>query len=195
MKTGGHPAKLILVGKSSAEMMKLEKPKDAPEDLTAYHIDMVLDLPATDERRKCMRNEGIFKVFREFDKPEPSRPHSTEAWESFFGPNRATVLGEIAHAGERVYKTAHLQVYLMKETRALEFELIRMDNPDNDQSTRRASLSIIVALLFSRTQEHRDKTYKSWRSITSAGGSRIPDASIKDVEDLFMKRYGERGTV
>ncbi|KAG8161517.1 hypothetical protein KVR01_008504 [Diaporthe batatas] len=201
-----RPTRVILIGKSATEIMQLEDREQA------YHIDVILDLPAGDKLRECMRHSNIIKLFREFDQPpEPPRePHAVAPpRNSFFGPTeqaRAKALGCIidkeSHVLDNIAKWAHLKVYLMSRSRALRFELGRLAHPDVDEKTKRASGNLVVRLLWgdprNRTQAGRGQTYKGWRnSLEMEDGSPVPDvdALIRKVERLFKERYGEQDIV
>lgn len=204
MKTRGSPARLILVGKASAEMMKLEKPEDT-EYLTAYHIDVVLDLEDTGEEiRRCMAKG---KVFREFDKP--LEHDGTKARKGFFGTNahRAEVLRDAAREGKRIFpEIRHLQVYLMDLSPAFEFELRRMPALTSDKHAFESSLNIAMAILWPLTDHgHKPLSRNKCRGMRRIRrDDNVPDSSINAVINAIegdeaiegpFKTHGKQGIV
>lgn len=199
-----HPARVILIGKASAEVMELDDREEA------YHIDLI-HLDGGDELRSCMKHDSTFNAFREFDKPtEPPRsPHSAAPpYRSFFGTNkqaRATALRAIVEndsLSKCILKKAHLQVYLMRRPRALRFELARMAHPEIDEKMRQASGNLVVRLLWHEIQKRAEaggaRTYLEWSSsLKMEDNSPVPGAGafVGKVVRLFRERYGERGTV
>lgn len=136
MGTRSGPARLILLGKASAEITGLKT------DEKVYHIDVMLDGGERAKQiRQCVARMG---VFREFDKPEQD---ATKAFRTFFGTgaHRAVVLNDVARDGKCVFNKKHLKAYVMDSERAFEFELRRMADPGNDKQE--TSKNIAEAIL------------------------------------------------
>lgn len=175
-------AKLILIGKASAVIGKLDLGDEKP-----YHIDVMLDLRATDKRRDCMTRPEISRVFREFKMPP--KDDSTGPWESFFRQSRADVFANAVPKGTPVFAGIHLQVYLLDRQSALELELRRWEDPKSDEGTRKASLAIAVGLLWRSTEQQKSdrdgkKPYiRPWKDVD------VSDASINKVEGIFLQRH------
>lgn len=179
-ETSSGPARLILIGKASAEMMGLKTTEKA------YHIDVMLDLQATGERlvhiRQCMKQAG---VFREFDRPEED---TKKAWKTFFGTSahRAVVFNEVAGKGKCVSNKKHLKAYVMDTDRALEFELRRMADRGSNQRTRDISLNTAAALWAIRQRGdklHNRSNCQDLKYIRADAG--VPGDSITAVENLY----------
>lgn len=182
-ETSSGPARLILIGKASAEMMGLKTTEKA------YHIDVMLDLRATGERlvqiRQCMKQAG---VFREFDRPEED---TKKAWKTFFGTSahRAVLFSDVAGKGKCVSNKKHLRAHVMDTDRALEFELRRMADRASDQRTKDTSLNIAAALWGMRQRGdklHNRSNCQDLRYIRA--DSCVPGDSITAVENLYKHR-------
>lgn len=181
----GH-AKLILIGKASAVIGELNL-----KDEKAYHIDVMLDLHATDKRRDCMERPGISRVFREFKRR--SKDDSDGPWESFFGKSRANVFKDAVSKDDRIFhEMQHLQVYLLDPESALELELRRWADPESDEGTKKASLAIAVELLWALTKDPEPKDGDKRRYIRRWKNMNVSGASIKKAEPLFFERYHGR---
>lgn len=186
-ETSNGPARIILIGKASAEWMEL-----GIEQKT-YHIDVVLDLQETGERlvqiRQCMAQGG---VFREFDRPQLD---TKKAWRTFFGTSahRATVFKDVSQKGRCVSgDKKHLKAYVMDTDRALEFELRRWAEPGSDKRTKEASLKIANALW--DTSERGDElqtrsSCQDLRYIRCDAG--VPVDSVKALQALRASRKAE----
>lgn len=121
--------------------LELEATENAPK---VDHIDVMLDGGQRGEQiSQCVEK---MRVFREFDKQEQD---ATKACGTFFGTSahRAVFLNDVALPTRCVFKKKHLKVYVMDPERALEFELRRWADPDNDQP-KEISLEIAVAHLW-----------------------------------------------
>lgn len=142
-ETNHGPARVILIGKASADMMGLKI------EQKTYHIDVVLDLQATGTRllqiRQCMA-QG--RVFREFD----------TAWSTFFGTtaHRDEVFEKSVKKGKCVFKMKHLRAYVMGHESALDFEDSLSKAPDSDRRTLGANTRIADALRAKPPNERQD---------------------------------------
>lgn len=154
-----------------------------------YHIDVMLDLPAKDERRDCMKRQEISRVFREFKKPD--RDDNEGTWNSFFRhQGRAGVFDDAVPAAKPIFpEMQHLRVYLLDPRHALRLELRRLADPDSDQGTKKASLDIAREILWGLTKNPESGSggkriyVRPWNNVD------VPEASIKEVEDHFCARY------
>lgn len=138
MGTSSSPARLIILGKASAEMTSLKTKGKV------YHIDVMLDGgERLKQTRECIAKMG---VFREFDKQEPD---ATKACRTFFGTSahRAVVFNDVSREGKCVYNKKHVKAYVMDAERAFEFELRRMADPGNDRHITETCENIAAAIL------------------------------------------------
>lgn len=172
-ETSSDPARLILIGKASAEITALKITEKA------YHIDVVLDLRDTDERlaliRRCMRQARVFREFYELKKTS----------ETFFGTNehRGEVFDDVVGENKSVHKGKHLEAYVMDPERAFEFELRRWAEEGSDENI--TSIKIALAIWRGNTAS-RDKAPSCsspiWRYLRYIrADTHVPEISVRKV--------------
>lgn len=180
------PARIILIGKASADEMGLKI------DQKTYHIDVVLDLQATGTRllqtRRCMA-QG--QVFREFDRPEQDT-----AWRTFFGTtaHRDKVFENVAIKENCVFNGKYLRAYIMDHKRASEFELRRSADPESDRRTQDTSRKIAAANW--RMHDREAPTLEGCRNLKQIRtDSPIPYEAIDKFMRLFNNDPEEKNVI